>query len=169
MKTSSQMTLFFFLFVSIHTFAHSEKAHVHGAGELSLAFDQKLGKIEFECPADSTVGFEHVGKTNAQKKKISETLELIKTKMDQMIVFDPKLNCRILAEDVKFDIDGKTAHAETNGEFNVTCDKSPKGTLITFNFKKFFPKLKKITVQIIADDLQKSALITDMAQTLELK
>lgn len=151
------------------TWAHSEKAHVHGSGSVSLAFDSTKGKLQFESPADSTVGFEHTIKTKSDQKKVDDTLALIKSQMAEMIHFSPELKCTFSPAEVQFEIEKTSGHAETHSEFDINCAKSPKGSTLTFNFKKIFPKLKTVDVQIIVDDLQKSLKVETEAAQVDLK
>jgi hypothetical protein len=161
----------FLLIINSVSFAnhHSEKAHVHGSGELSLAFDGTHGKLQFECPADSTVGFEHKPTTEAQKKQVTETLELIKSQMKNMVVFNSDLKCQFHPSEVKLESDDHSSHSETHAEFDIICEKTPKGSTVSFNFSKSFPKLKKVHVQVLVDDLQKSLVTSQGSISLELK
>lgn len=148
---------------------HSEKAHVHGSGEVSLVFEGTKGKLQFESPGDSTLGFEHKPKTDVQKKHLEETLALIKTKISEMIIFQADLKCNFVPLIVQFKQERGSHHGETHGEFDIFCAKSPRGTTLKFDFIKFFPKLEKLNFEVIVDDLQKSALISAESSKLELK
>lgn len=151
------------------SWAHSEKAHVHGSGQVSIAFDGSKGQLLFESPADSTVGFEHKATSPADQKIVKTTLDLIKEKIAEMVHLNPELQCQFKPVEVQFEIDKKSGHAETHSEFSLTCSKSPRGSQIQFNFKKFFPKLKSVDVQIIVDDLQKSLKVTEDSALVDLK
>ena len=148
---------------------HSHKAHVHGSAQLSLAFDGINGKLEFESPAESIIGFEHQAKTNGQKKQVEEALELLKTKMPEMIVFMPELGCVFRSTEAQVKMSKETNHSETHASFDLVCNKSPKGSKVTFQFTKIFPKLKKVEAQILIDDTQKSLMVTKSPTSLELK
>lgn len=148
---------------------HSHKAHVHGSAQLSLAFDGINGKLEFESPAESIIGFEHQAKTDGQKKQVKEALEILKTKMPEMIVFNPELGCVFKLTEAQVKMSNETNHSETHANFDLVCNKSPKGSELTFQFTKIFPKLKKVKAQILIDDIQKSLKITKSPTSLKLK
>ncbi len=148
---------------------HSHKAHVHGSAQLSIAFDGLVGKLEFESPAESTVGFEHLARTDEQKKKVQDTLDLLKSKMNEMVLFKSDLDCVLNSTSTKVETSQEGNHSETHATFDLVCNKSPKGTELTFQFTKFFPKLKKVEAQVLIDDLQKSMKVTKSPTILELK
>ena len=161
-----------------NTHHHSEKSHAHGVAKLMMAFDGLKGKIQFESPAHSTVGFEYPAQSEAQKKQVASALETLKTKMGEMIVFNPELKCSWSQGTAKLDFDKSNSHSETGhlsshsetvAEFDITCEKSPQGSKLSFYFYKTFPKLKKVDVEILVDDIQKSYQATKEATTLELK
>lgn len=149
--------------------SHTEKAHAHGAGQLSMAFDGLKGTLRFESPADSTVGFEHEPKTQSQKKQVDETLQSLKINMASMLRFDQKLECVLTAKKIEFKLAPKTVHAETIAEFDILCEKSPLGSEVLIDFVAFFPRLKKVEVQILIDDFQKSFQVGPKAARFELK
>lgn len=157
-----------FSFSLIKTQAHTN-AHVHGVGDISIAFDATQGKLEFESPADSTVGFEHNPKNLEQKKKLADTLELLKTKMTDMVVFDRELKCAFTSKIADFEIEKGSNHASTRAHFDIVCAKSPKGSTLGLKFTHLFPKLKKVTVQILVDDLQKSVTVDKDSISVDLK
>ncbi len=148
---------------------HSHKAHVHGSGHLSLAFDGLNGKLEFESPAGSTVGFEHLPKTDQQKNQVKETLELLKNKMPEMVVFKSELGCVFKSTDAQVKMSKEANHSETYASFDLVCNKSPKGSEMMFQFTKIFPKLKKVEAQILIDDIQKSLNVTKSPTPLVLE
>lgn len=57
------------------------EAHVHGGATLNIAFDQLKGKVEFKAASAGVVGFEHLAKTEKDKKTVTEA----KTNMDANI------------------------------------------------------------------------------------
>lgn len=141
-------------FATVHE--HREHgAHSHGAGTLGIAFDGLKGKIDFKIPSDSIFGFEYVAKSDKDKKKRDEGLSKLETKISEMLVFEPALNCKITKDKIEV-VAESPKHSDTVASYNVTCDKSPVGTELTFNFQKQFPKIKDLDVQIVADNVQKS-------------
>ena len=72
---------------------HSE-AHVHGVAEINIAVEGSKADVEFRAPAESIMGFEHEAKSESDKKKRDAALRTLQTKMNQMVLFDPKLSCK---------------------------------------------------------------------------
>ena len=158
------------LFVSAtEKHAHREHgAHVHGAAELSIAFEGPQGKIEFKSASDSIVGFEHAAKSAADKKSADEAFKKFEGSIGEMITFDKSLQCQFSKDKLEVVSEGGN-HSNTVAAFSVRCAKSPVGTKLVFNFQKTFPKLKDIDAQIIADSIQKSLEIKSVGTSLELK
>lgn len=148
--------------------AHREHgAHVHGAAELSIAFEGPQGKVEFKSASDSIVGFEHIAKSATDKKIVDEAFKKFEGKISEMIVFDKSLQCQFSKDKLEVVSEGGS-HSNTVAAFSVRCTKSPVGTKLVFNIQKHFPKLKDIDVQIIADNVQKSLEIKSAGTSLEL-
>ncbi len=172
------------IFKLMPAFAHS--AHEHGAAKVDLAFDGLSGVIHFESPSSSIYGFEHDAKTAKDKKTRDEKINLLTQKFSEMVILDPKGGCDVTAKKiepfVKEDDDheheseasshqkergAKTihhekkegTHSEVHLEFTVTCKASLVGTSVKFAFQKFFPAIKKITVQAINGEKQNGATI----------
>lgn len=134
---------------------HREHAtHEHGAGHLGIAFEGKIGKIEFKIPSESIFGFEHEAKNKKDKALKIQGLATLENKIADMVVFEPQLKCLISKEKIEVKQNGK--HSETLANYNVVCAQSPLETAIEFNFQKYFQGIKDIDVQVIVDNLQKS-------------
>lgn len=168
-------------FISSFTFAQSEpakadaqnepqkvlKAHVHGEGTASLAFDGKKGKLEMNLPAETVMGFEN-RPHNAKERKIKEDALLkLEEKISEMVVLDPALKCEIKKE--IFEVIESKDHGDVDAEFNITCEQSALGSTVKFNFAKVFPRMKKIKVDVIAGEVQKSVDVKKGGTSLELK
>jgi hypothetical protein len=155
------------------------EAHVHGVAEINIAVEGSKAEIEFRAPAESIMGFEHEAKSNSDKKKRDAALKTVQTKMNQMVIFDPKLSCKY--SEVKTAIveeqdepgkthagkDGqahedekKTAeHREVRATVSVSCDKRLAGSRVKFGVSKLFPALHETKVQVLGDAQQSGATI----------
>ena len=71
-------------------------AHVHGAAVavVNIAVEGNKAEVEFRAPAESVMGFEYEAKSDSDRKKRDAALKTVQTKMNQMVLFDPKLNCK---------------------------------------------------------------------------
>lgn len=162
-----------FSFTSAVGFAQTEpapqpqKAHVHGEGTASLAFDGKKGKLDMSLPAESIMGFEHQAKSAKDRKAKEEALLKLEEKISDMVVLDPSLKCEIKKE--IFEVIESKNHSDVDAEFNITCEQPALGSTVKFNFAKVFPRMKKIKVDVIAGEVQKSVEVKKGGESLELK
>jgi hypothetical protein len=143
------------------------EAHVHGSGNLGIAFDGTKGKIGFKIPSESIFGFEHVAKSEKDKKAMDEGLKKLETKISEMIVFDQNLGCKFSKE--KINVINHGQHGDTVAAFSVDCEKSPLGSKVTFNFQNFFPGIKDLDINVLIGSIQKSIEAKKSGTTLELK
>lgn len=155
--------------LAISTEHREHGAHQHGAGTLGIAFDGVYGKIELKIPSESIMGFEHQAKSKADQKKQSDAFKTLETKISDMIVFDPALTCKFSKDKLEATHEAKSSHGDTIALFNVTCAKDPSGTELTFNFQKYFSKIKDLDVQVIVGNLQKAVEAKSNGTKLLLK
>lgn len=156
------------LLFAVMAMAHSQQgAHVHGVGKASLAFDGKKGKLEMHAPAEAIYGFEHAAKSQKDKQKKEAGLKKLGEQVAEMIVFDPALKCEIKLD--MYEVIEKKNHSDVESEFSIVCEKPVAGSTVTFNFQKVFSRLKKVQVDVLADQVQKSLVVQKNGETLELK
>lgn len=136
---------------------HEHGAHVHGHGEISIAFDGSTGRIDLQGPGESIVGFEHAAKKAKDKAQVESAFGRLEKKIDEIVKFDASLKCVIKKDQIEAQADDDGPYANIKAVFSVTCAKSPKGTTISFAPATVFPKLKDVDVVVLIDDLQKSA------------
>lgn len=146
---------------------HKHEAHVHGAGEVGVAFDKEKGKIDFKSAADSVVGFEHVAKSEKDKQRQAEALKKLEENIVAMVAFDSALGCKITKDELGVTQQGK--HAEVKGVFSVECSKPVLGSTITFDFRKTFPGLKDVQVLLLVDGVQKEVDVEKSGVKVEVK
>jgi hypothetical protein len=148
----------------------SQRAHVHGVGQLNLVVEGTRATIEFEAPAESVYGFEHEARTTADKQKRDAALTLLRDKMSSMVVFEASLGCEftvqqveVVAEDEDGHAPGKQAdktnkkigeHRAVHATFTVTCQKPLAGSQMKLNMAKFFPKMGTVQVQVVSEAKQ---------------
>lgn len=158
----------------LHSIATEKKehrehgAHSHGSAQLAIAFDGKIGKLEFRSPAESIVGFEYKAKSPKDKKQQADSLKKFGEKISEMLVFETALGCVATPSLVTVN-DSKGGHSDFVADFTVACAKSIEGSKILFRVQKYFPKLQDIDVQIIVGNLQKSLEVKNDGTEIELK
>lgn len=155
------------LLFSMMALAHTEHgAHVHGSAKMSIAFDGKKGKIELHSPSQEIYGFEYEAKSKADKFKKEQGLKKLEDHIAEMVVLPAAAKCTI-KKDI-FEVNQDAKHADVEAEFSVECE-TPVAGSITFNIQKTFPKLKKVQVDLLIGEIQKSVEVTKNGDSLELK
>ena len=153
---------------SVMALAHTEHgAHVHGEAQLSIAFDGKKGKIEVHAPAQVIYGFEQEATSKKDKARKEKGLAKLESGISDIVSFDPELKCEI-KKDI-FEVLQKKNHADIEAEFSVICENAVAGSTVTFNPQKAFSSLKKVKVDLLVDQIQKSIEVTKNGESLELK
>src|SRR5688572_132338 len=78
---------------SFNAFAHGP--HEHGTAKIDIAFDKTNVKINFEAPAISMYGFEHIARTPAQRAAVATTIKRMQDQFLSLVVFPAQLQCKI--------------------------------------------------------------------------
>jgi len=140
------------------------KAHTHGLAALDIVIEGRTGTLEFRAPAEDIIGFERDPRTPAERWQRDFALLRLRTRMREMVIFDPTLGCTLKATEIQaggddhdhdHDADAKASgHAEIHGEFALTCERSPVGKDIRFAFRTVFPTIRTVQVQLLSDDRQ---------------
>ncbi len=133
--------------------AHEHGAHVHGSAKMNIAFDGLQGKVELHGPGDSLIGFEYKAKSAADKKKQADALNILETKMGEMVVFDSASACFWQKDKIEVAFE-EGGHSDVNASWLVHCQKSLMNTKVIFNVQKFFPRVKDLDVQLLVDTAQ---------------
>ncbi len=180
-----------FLGVGLPGEAATPGAHVHGEGEINIAVEGTRAKVELRAPSESIYGFEHEAKTAAEKKKRAAAMEILETRMHQMVVFDPGLGCKFSKAKVvekKEEHHGKekqhtqkrdkhghshdhkhsAEHREVHAEYDVNCQKPLAGSVVRFAVTKSFPNLEKVRVQGLSEKKQSGVEIVKDRGSLQL-
>lgn len=136
-------------------------AHVHGGGQLSIAFDQLNGKIEFKVAAEAVLGFEYIAIKDKDKKVVSESILKFENEISKFIQFDPALNCKFAKEKIaqvseENEKEKSSKHSDWIANYSVSCGKSPVGTDLVIDFTSL-KRIKDLDVVFIAETVQKSA------------
>ncbi len=145
------------------------EAHVHGGATLNIAFDQWKGKVEFKAASAGVVGFEHLAKTEKDKKTVTEAKTNMDANIAKLIQFDSALGCVFTKEKIEIVPESDSSkHSDFVASFQVTCVKSVVGSKVTFDFTSF-KKIKDLDVTVLADTVQKTAEVKSKPVVLELK
>jgi hypothetical protein len=151
--------------------------HVHGVAEINIAVEGTKATVEFRAPAESIMGFEREAKSESDRQKRDMALEQLRTKSDQMVLFDARLGCKFSdvktaiveqkgddakarsGKDAQKDQNRRGEHREVHGTFSVACDKPLPGSRVRFGVSKVFHDIQEIKVQVVGDSGQSGATI----------
>jgi hypothetical protein len=160
------------LVLSLWADAHQEHrhhgAHVHGKGSMSIAFDDAKGEIVFHTAAMGIVGFEHDAHSKKDIQAKADAFKKFENEIMNMAHFDANLNCKYEKKSMEMKKDEDGDHSDFDADFEVTCDKSPIGTTIVFNFS-MWPAMHEVAATILAGTLQKTVEVKDKSVSLVLK
>lgn len=167
--------LFSLFLILFNPFAFSKSehrqhhAHVHGGGQLAIAFDGLNGQIEFKSSADSILGFESIPKTESQQKIVAEAESIFKDKISQFIKFDTLSQCQLTPNKIGQFFGSKTKkHSDWIATYSVKCQKSLIKTQVTFDFTTY-KNITDLDITLLIDSLQKSAEYKGQSLTVDIK
>ncbi len=139
-------------------------AHSHGSIELDIAVEGKVIEVEIDGPSESFLGFEYKPVTDKEKKSFSEAEALwTKELLTKLFVLDKKLGCT--TSEIKFEQELEDhdknekkeagVHSDIEAKAKITCMQELKGETLTVNVKKHYPKIKKLTIDLVATETKK--------------
>lgn len=153
-----------------HEEGHSHKAHVHGAGNASIAFEKGQGQLLFEAPSESVYGFEYLPKKAKDIAARDEAFKRLESEISRTFQFEEKLGCKWAKIKIENEFEPKEKdHSSVLAEFKISCSTSPLGKNLKINLKSAFPKLKKLKLDILLDDFQKSFNLEKSEEEILLK
>lgn len=161
-------------------------AHDHGVVKLSISVDGASLVATLESPGESIVGFEHEAKSADDKKKQEDALTKLKNDFGPIIGLRGDHGCRVMESEAKVNdgdqlhdkihksVHGKKsehkhedhghkeaeAHSDVDAFIKVTCTKPLIGSDLTINFAPYFPKVKKVLLQLSGVKQEKPELNT---------
>ncbi len=142
-------------------------SHSHGAALASIAIEGKKGKLTLETPASAIYGFEREAKSKADQMRKDRGLKKLQENIAQIFAFAESAKCELKLE--VYEVQQQKSHADVHSEFSFECAEPLKGTELTVSIQKQFPKIKKLQVQVIMDDVQKSQEIVKDGEKIGLQ
>ena len=168
---------------------HSLHAHEHGAIKLEMAVDQKNIEIDLDGPAESFLGFEYRPKSDREKEIFNRHQLNWTQHLNSFISFDKNLKClvkeasfkqvidKVIDKDIDKDESSVTkrinkkeegVHSDIEASAKIGCAKNVSGSIVTISLRKAFPKINKLVVDIISNQVQSVEIIKDV-QTFKIK
>lgn len=142
-------------------------AHVHGAAQVSMAFDQNDGEIDFDGAAMNIVGFEHAAVSAQDKKQLTDRLQKFTATFAAAFQFEARLNCKATAAPAVLEQNG--SHSDINAHVKIHCAQSPLGSQVKVDFGPEDTHLQKVQVQVLVDSFQKSVTLEHLPGEIDLK
>jgi hypothetical protein len=162
----------------------SQRAHVHGVGQINIVVEGKQATVEFLAPAEGLYGFEHQVRTKAEQEKRDVALAGLQEKISTMVVFEADRGCQFTTKKIAVEENiehepehGKGTekaqkksgeHSEVRAEFTVSCEKPLAGSQARFGVSKVFPTIKTVHVQVLSDARQSGAEVKSDKGSLKL-
>ena len=83
----------------------SQRAHVHGVGQINIVVEGKQATVEFLAPAEGLYGFEHQARTKAEQEKRDAALARLQEKISTMVVFEADRSCQFATKKIAVEED----------------------------------------------------------------
>lgn len=155
------------ILVAAPAFARGVKAHEHGIATVSIAIDKNMLLIGAEMTAEAAFGFEHIPKTDAEKKKVADVRKTLKEQGLDLFVFPTDLGCK-LTNVLLSDSLAASGHADVDVDYTFSCEKSAAGSTLKLGLLKVFPRIKKVKVQVLSDAKQTGSEVTSADDVIKL-
>ena len=139
--------------------------HEHGAATLSVALDETRLEATLVAPADSIVGFEHAPRDDAERAALAHATALLDTPARWIV---PAADAQCVSEpgSASFDRDGD--HANVTARAIWQCAKPAALTTLDLPLFAAFPRLERVTADLVLPDRQDSRTLTPHAARLTL-
>ena len=148
-------------------------AHEHGVVRMGLAVDGQRISLNLEIPAATVFGFEHDPETEEEIALVSEAMELLRTRVGEVIAVSPELACELEDvevvsspevdeghshsedEDAHSDDEGHShsededAHSEVGVAASWFCGQSVKGTNANLRLGSLWPDAELVDLTVI--------------------
>lgn len=141
-------------------------AHVHGLGQINIAFEGSKGAMEIEVPTESLTGFEFKPKTEKDKAAEKKAVDILKEKISSLVMFEASWKCQVTATKIEMHQEG--SHRECHASYEIKCITEPKKGSISFRFGKEFPTWAQVKVQVLTGSQQLSADLKN-GESIDLK
>ena len=155
--------------------ARQKDSHEHGAAKLMIAMEGEKLQVEFEVPSESLIGFEHLPKSQSNRKNFNEA---IKNLSDPSKLFSTpfKAECLLVGMNVSQSLfsreeehgdeaeeehdhdesEKSEIHSEFKSNYCWNCQHLDEIDSIGTQLMSFFPRIEEIRVNWISNNGQGS-------------
>ena len=143
-------------------------SHEHGAAKLMIAMEGKKLQVEFEVPSESLIGFEHLPKSQSNRKNFNEAIKNL-SDPSKLFSMPNKAECLLVGTNVSQslfsneedhghdDEDGhdesekSEIHSEFKSNYYWNCQHLDEIDSIGTELMSFFPRIEEIRVNWISN------------------
>ena len=142
--------------------ARQKDSHEHGAAKLMMAMEGKKLQVEFEVPSESLIGFEHLPKSQSNRKNFNEAIKNL-SDPSKLFSMPNKAECLLVGmnvsqslfyneEDHGHDESEKSEiHSEFKSNYYWNCQHLDEIDSIGTELMSFFPRIEEIRVNWISN------------------
>ena len=153
--------------------ARQKDPHEHGAAKLMMAMEGKKLQVEFEVPSESLIGFEHLPKSQSNRKNFNEAIKNL-SDPSKLFSMPNKAECLLVGTNVSqslFSTEEDHGHDESKKEEEHGHEESEKSEIhsefksnyywncqhldeidsIGTELMSFFPRIEEIRVNWISN------------------
>lgn len=178
---ASSSLLLFGAFALTQSFAKgkNQKAHEHGAAQVSIAVQGKDAELTAEIPGADIFGFEHPPRTAQEKQTVANTLQKLRQHPEEMFLVSDA-SCHAVDANVKAaqeeGLNEKAApsakdveaHADVDATYRFSCKSALAGQTLRLGLLKQFPRIKAVKVQVISDAKQTQVVVKSAQDIIKL-
>lgn len=147
-------------------------AHIHGVGQLDIAFDGAQIAVAFHAPGADIAGFEYAPQTPAARAKVDEAVATLARPLD-LINLPAAAGCTVIQTSASLQTDGRDdpighdqalfgrkqgydgpatpTHTEFHAEYLLHCANPSAVNLIHFPYFDIFANARALEIQVISD------------------
>ena len=165
---------------------HAGSPHVHGVGQLDVAFETGELQIELRSPAADVVGFEHAPRTPEQRAALEQAMDRLEQGAD-LFALPPAADCRLAQAQARSphgsDAEGQGhddhhdhghdhghhdgGHSEIEALYRFRCAAAPRW--VDVRLFEAFPGMQRLNVQVITERRQGAATLDPGSRRLDLE
>jgi hypothetical protein len=161
---------------------HAAAPHVHGVGQLDVAFDAGELQIALRTPAADVVGFEHAPHTPAQRNALEQAMVRLEQGAE-LFAMPPAADCRLAEAQARSPHRGEpqghehdrhhdhghdaASHSEVEAFYRFRCAEAPRW--VDVGLFEAFPAMQRLNVQVVTTQGQGAATLGPDSPRLDLE
>jgi len=132
--------------------------HTHGEATLMMGVEGSGGRIELRAPGDDLLGSEREPRTAAERATQQRVFDRLRSDGARLFRFAPALGCRVPFDSVGM-VKGRGGHSEVFARWRIQCRRILAGSPIGFGVSAAFPRIERMSVQLLSDSAQVGRVI----------